>query len=108
LQTQIGDTGNGTVGGPVLLISAAANTQITAGAELYGMLVVTDVEVPGAEFTGNGHGTIYGAAIMDAEMKNFNGTFQIVYVENLIQQVLDTGAFGEVAGGWTDFHATWQ
>jgi hypothetical protein len=108
LQTQIGDTGNGTVGGPVLLISAAANTQITAGAELFGMLVVTDVEVPGAEFTGNGHGTIYGAAIMDAEMKNFNGTFQIVYVENLIQQVLDTGAFGEVAGGWTDFHATWQ
>jgi hypothetical protein len=108
LQTQIGDTGNGTVGGPVLLISAASDTRVNAGAEVYGMLLVTDLEDPNAEFTGNGQGTIYGAAIMDAEMKNFNGTFQIVYVEELIERVLDTGAFGAVAGGWTDFHTAWQ
>jgi hypothetical protein len=108
LQKQIGDTGNGTEGGPVLLISAATNTQITAKAEIYGLLLVTDLEKPGATFTGNGTATIYGAAIMDAEMKNFNGTFQIVYVENLIERVLDTGGFGAVAGGWTDFHTAWQ
>jgi len=105
---QIGDTGKGTVGGPVLLISAATTTRINAGAEIYGVLLVTDLEDANAQFSGNGHGTVYGAAIMDATMKHFNGTFQIVYVEDLIERVLETGAFGAVAGGWTDFHASWQ
>ena len=105
LKTQIGGPNN-----PVLLISAVANTKVTAGAELFGVLFVTDSEVGtgNAEFTGNGQGTVYGAVIMDAVMENFNGTFQIVYVEDVIDQVLDTGLFGAVAGGWTDFHASWR
>jgi hypothetical protein len=103
LKTQIGGPNN-----PVLLISAVENTKVSAGAELFGVLFVTDIEVPGAEFTGNGHGTVYGAVIMDATMEHFNGTFQIVYVEDVIDQVLDAGLFGAVAGGWTDFHAAWK
>jgi len=102
---------NGQIGSknaPVLLISAAGDTRVSAGAEIFGVLFVTDAEVPTAEFTGNGHATIYGAAVMDAAMKNFNGTFQIVYVDNLIQQALETGLFGAVQGGWTDFHVAWQ
>ena len=45
---------------------------------------------------------------MDGAMEHFNGTFQIVYIESLINQALDTGAFGAVQGGWTDFHASWE
>ena len=98
----------GSVNAPVFLISAAADTKVSAGAELFGVLFVTNVEVPDAEFTGNGHATIYGAAVMDATMEHFNGTFQIVYLENVIGRAYDTGNFGAVAGGWTDFHAAWQ
>jgi hypothetical protein len=99
----------GTAKAPVFLISAAEETKVSATAEFFGVLFVTDVEHPGtAEFTGNGTATIYGAAIMDAEMKNFNGTFQIVYLENVLGLAYDTGAFGAVAGGWTDFHAAWR
>ena len=98
----------GTATDPVFLISAAANTKVSAGASLFGVLFVTDVEEPNAEFTGNGHATIYGAAVMDAEMEHFNGTFQIVYLENVIQPAVERGNFGAVAGGWTDFHPIWQ
>lgn len=103
LQDQVGGKDN-----PVLLISAAGNTRVNAGAEVFGILFVTDKEVSGAEFTGNGHATIYGAAIMDATMEHFNGTFQIVWVDNVVELVLETGLFGAVAGGWTDFHASWR
>ena len=99
------------IGGPtnaVFLISAASNTRVSAGAELFGALMVTDKEDPSAEFTGNGHATIYGAAIMDATMEHFNGTFQIVWVDTLVGLAFETPLFGAVAGGWTDFHARWQ
>ena len=91
-----------------MLISAAANTKINAGAEIFGILFVTNAEVDTAQFSGNGHATIYGAAIMDGAMEHFNGTFQIVYIGELISQAFDTGAFGAVQGGWTDFHASWE
>ena len=41
-------------------------------------------------------------------MGNFNGTFQIVYLENVIEKALGTGSLGVMAGGWTDFHENWQ
>ena len=105
IKSQIGGPDN-----PVLLIASVTNTRITANGSLYGVLFVTDVEVGrgNAEFTGNGLATVYGAVIMDAVMEHFNGTFQIVYVENLVSLVLDTGLFGAVAGGWTDFHESWR
>ncbi len=102
-------TSNVTVGSashPVLLISAAAQTTIHGS--LFGVLVVTDAENAAAEFSGNGHGTIYGAAVMDAEMNHFNGTFQIVYLDNVVQKTFGTGVFGALQGGWTDIHADWQ
>jgi len=45
---------------------------------------------------------------MDATMEHFNGTFQIVYVDNLVNTAYETPLFGAVAGGWTDFHASWR
>jgi len=105
LKDQIGGKDN-----PVFLISAAADTRVSAGAQLFGLLFVTEAELGAgnAEFTGNGHATIYGAVIMDAVMEHFNGTFQIVYVEALIKQPLDAGLLGAVSGGWTDFHTAWR
>jgi len=96
----------GTVDKPVFLISAAADTRVHGS--VFGVLFVTDAENPAAEFTGNGKGTIYGAAVMDAEMDHFNGTFQIVYLDNVVEKALETGGVGGVQGGWTDFHASWQ
>jgi hypothetical protein len=103
----------GQIGGPskeeaVFLVSAATTTTVNSTAELFGVLMVTTVEDPDAEFTGNGGATIYGAAIMDADMKNFNGTFQIVYVDTLVDGAFETPLFGAVAGGWTDFHSAWR
>jgi hypothetical protein len=92
----------------VFLISAAANTRVSSKVDFFGALMVTDKEVPGAQFTGNGGGTIYGAAIMDATMRHFNGTFQIVYVDTLVAGAFDIPLFGAIAGGWTDFHAAWR
>lgn len=103
IQTQIGSADN-----PVFLISAVETTRVNAGGSIFGVLFVTDVEKPAAQFSGNGHATVYGAAIMDAVMKHFNGTFQIVYLEHVIDQAVDKGNFGAVAGGWTDFHPIWQ
>lgn len=103
MKTQIGSAK-----APVFLISAVSNTKVNAGASVFGVLFVTDVEDSAAEFTGNGRATIYGAAVMDAKMEHFNGTFQIVYLEDIIGLATATGGFGAVAGGWTDFHSTWQ
>ena len=102
---------NGQVGGPknpVLLISAAGNTRVTAGAEIFGTLFVTNKEISNAEFSGVGRATIYGSAVMDATMEHFSGTFQIVWVDLLASIPLDTGLFGALSGSWTDFHASWK
>lgn len=95
----------GSVNAPVFLISSAP-TRIHG--DMFGILFVTNAEDPEAEFTGNGKGTIYGGAVMDAAMDHFNGTFQVVYLDNVINQALETGLFGAVQGGWTDFHADWK
>ncbi|MBT8063570.1 MAG: hypothetical protein KJN94_01015, partial [Gammaproteobacteria bacterium] len=52
-KTQVGTAEN-----PVFLISAAGNTKVSAGASMFGVLMVTDAEVSNADFTGNGHATI--------------------------------------------------
>ncbi|MGH8035600.1 MAG: hypothetical protein ACREO9_10270, partial [Lysobacterales bacterium] len=100
----------GSVNSPVFLISAAGETKIHG--DMFGILFVTDAEPWGGKkskgFTGNGGGTIYGAAVMDAEMKDFNGNFSVVYLENVVNGALDKGLFGGVQGGWTDFHADWK
>jgi len=95
----------GSVDDPVFLVSAE-DTAIHG--VLFGVLFVTDAENPNVEFKGNGHGTVYGAAIMEADMKQFNGTFQIVYVDAIVGGAFDTPLFGGVQGGWTDFHASWK
>ncbi len=98
----------GSPGAPVLLISAAKLTKFNGGAVVHGLLFVTDVEEPTAEFQSNGTNTVYGAAIIDGLLGSYTGTFQIVYNETNVQNAAGQGALGAVAGGWSDFHSAWQ
>jgi hypothetical protein len=89
---------------PVLLISAAGLTRMAGGATIFGVLYVGDVEDSTATFESQGNNIVYGQVILDAEFGSYNGTFQVVYNENLITRVSGTGGLGNVVGGWADFH----
>jgi hypothetical protein len=93
---------------PVFLISAADLTSLSGNAIIYGVLFVTDVEGTTGEYEATGVNTLYGAAIVDGVMGNFNGTYQIVYNDNLIERATKTGSLGKIYGGWTDFHDDWR
>ncbi len=94
--------------GPVLLISAATTTRMAGGATIFGVLYVADVEDSTATFESQGNNIVYGQVILDAEFGSYNGTFQVVYNEDLLKRVAATGALGNVVGGWTDFQPDWQ
>ena len=98
----------GTLDDPVFLISAAGTTRFSGGATLFGILFITDAEVPTAKFNAVGSMTIYGQGIIDATLDQYQGTFQIVYVDEAIDGALEPEGFGKVAGGWTDFHENWR
>jgi len=89
---------------PVLLISAAGTTSLQGGATIFGVLYVSDVERSNAFFESRGNNIVYGQAILDAQFGSYNGTFQVVYNENLLTRVSGTGGLGNVLGGWADFH----
>lgn len=93
---------------PVLLISAASLTKINSGAEMFGILYIADVEDPDAILQANGNNTVYGTVIVDATIDLLNGTFQVVYNENIISRGAGGGALAGLAGGWTDFHKDWE
>jgi hypothetical protein len=98
----------GTKDKPVFLVSAAGTTRFAGGASVFGVLMVTDAEVSTADFHAVGTFTVYGAAVMDATMAQYQGTFQIVYVDSILERALQTGGIGNVAGSWSDFHPVWQ
>jgi len=98
----------GSAKAPVFLVSAAGTTKFNGGATLFGLLFVTNVENASAQFEAVGNMTIYGAAIIDGTLGKYQGTFQIVYLESVIDQAAGSGGLGNLAGGWTDFHAAWQ
>jgi hypothetical protein len=102
----------GSAHAPVLLISAAGVTSLQGGATIFGVLYVSDAENSAAYFESRGNNIVYGQAIVDAGFGNYNGTFQVIYNENLITRVSGTGGLGNVPGGWADFHSedwpSWQ
>jgi hypothetical protein len=93
---------------PVFLISAAGETRFNGGASIFGVLFVTDVEDPDAKLNAIGTMTVYGAAVVDATLAKYQGTFQIVYLENVLETAFGTGGFGAVSGSWSDFHQDWR
>jgi len=105
---KITSTDVGSPESPVLLISAASLTSLAGNANIYGMLLVTDVEETTAEFESTGTNTIYGAVLIEGPMDKFSGTYQIVYNDDLIDRATKRGSLGKIFGGWTDFHEDWR
>lgn len=98
----------GSADDPVFLISAAESTELAGNAVIFGVLFVTTVEGATAEVTVTGINTLYGAGIVEGPIKNFNGTYQIVYSDDLVDRATKTGSLGKIYGGWTDFHDDWR
>jgi hypothetical protein len=93
---------------PVLLITAATLTKFNGGAALYGVLFITDVEDSDAEFQSVGTNTVYGSVINDAILGSYQGTFQVVWAEDVSEKAGNGGGLGSVLGGWSDFHEDWE
>jgi hypothetical protein len=93
---------------PVFLISAATLTKMVGNTRIFGVLLITDVEGSAAAIHSAGTNTIYGAALVEGDIAHFQGTFQIVYNEDLIERATKSGSLGKIYGGWTDFHEDWR
>jgi len=93
---------------PVLLITAASLTKFNGGAKMFGVLFITDVEDSAAELEMVGTNTIYGSVINDAALASYQGTFQIVWAEDVSEKAGNGGGLGSVLGGWSDFHEDWE
>ena len=87
---------------PIVIISAV-ETSITGNVEIFGLLYVFDGEPGGAEFSGAGTASIYGALIVDAGMDRFTGTVNVVYAPGVLLKASDFGGMGPINGGWRDF-----
>lgn len=98
----------GSPGAPIMLISAATETRLNGGANIYGTLFISDVENSGAELVATGTNTVYGSVIVDGTLGSYNGTFQVVWNENISNLAGLGGGLGSVLGGWSDFHLGWE
>lgn len=88
---------------PVILVSAATDTVIAGGANIYGILYIFDGEDANADLTTLGSAAVYGSVIVDAAIDAFQGTFQIVYAGGVVAEATGTAGIGAVNGGWRDF-----
>jgi hypothetical protein len=102
---------NATIGSPlapVVLLSAASTTWLNGNASLFGLLFVSNVENPDAILKGAGNNRFYGAVIVDAEVGNFAGTYQIVYNQAILTRAASYGGLKRMNGGWTDSPLYWH
>ena len=98
----------GSPNAPVFLVGAGSVTRCNGGAELFGTLFVTDAENSDAAFYGTGNCTVYGAGIVDAELDHYNGTFQIVWLGDIVDRASGGGLIGTLPGGWNDNPPVWR
>ncbi len=90
---------------PVVLVSAAELTTINAGAVIFGVLYIFDDDPAGstAELKATGGATVYGAVIVDGEIDKLQGTFQVVFNEQILGLAGGYSGVGAINGGWRDF-----
>jgi hypothetical protein len=93
---------------PVFIVSAATLTKMVGNTQIYGVLLITDVEGSAAAIHSAGTNTVYGAVLVEGDIAHFQGTFQIVYNDDLIEKATKSGSLGKIYGGWTDFHEDWR
>jgi len=90
---------------PVVLVSAADVTTINGGSTIFGVLYIFDDDPAGngAELKSTGGATVYGAVIVDGSIDKLQGTFQVVYNEDVLLAASGIAGLGSVNGGWRDF-----
>jgi hypothetical protein len=88
---------------PVMLISAAATTTFTGNNNIFGVIFITDVEIPDAEWNASGTNIVYGSMILDANLDAFVGTFKIIYNKDVSLLAAGSNGIGTLSGGWRDF-----
>lgn len=90
---------------PVVLVSAAELTTINGGASIFGILYIFDGDPAGSEADLKvvGGATVYGAVIVDGGINQLNGTFQVVYNEDVLLAAQGIAGLGSTNGGWRDF-----
>lgn len=88
---------------PVMLISAAETTTFTGGNKIFGVIFITDVEEPAAEWNASGTNTVFGSVIIDAELNGFVGTFKVIYNDKVSLLAAGSDGIGTLSGGWRDF-----
>lgn len=88
---------------PIMLISAAEDTNIVGSLEMYGLFYIFDGETSIADISGAGGATIYGALVIDATIDKFTGSFDVVYSEGVLAALSGLNSFGAINGGWRDF-----
>ena len=93
---------------PLLLISAASTTILQGGATIFGIMFLSDAEDAGATLDVRGNNIVYGSVVVDVELGSYNGTFQIIYNENIVKLAGGQGGIGNIIGAWSDFHPTWN
>ena len=90
---------------PVILVSAASNTILNGGVNIFGVLYIFDDDPAGstAKLSSTGNATVYGAVIIDGVVDKLQGNFQIVYNEDILIAANGVAGVGSLNGGWRDF-----
>ena len=86
-----------------MLISAATNTTFTGTNNIFGVVFISDAEVPTATWDASGTNIVYGSVIIDAELDSFVGTFKAIYNDDVSLLAAGSNGIGSLSGGWRDF-----
>ncbi len=101
---QVGHSGNdpnNLARGPVVLI-AAGGLSLNGGV-VYGIVYCSDAEDASTEIRMGGNSVVYGAMVVDCLLGNSNGTFDLVYNEEIIGEANGLAGVGAANSGWRDF-----
>jgi hypothetical protein len=101
---QVGHSGNdpnNTARGPVVLITAGGLD--LNGGVVYGIVYCSDAENDTSEISMGGNSVVYGAMVVDCLLGSSNGTFDLVYNEEVIGEANGLAGVGAANSGWRDF-----
>lgn len=98
----------GSATGPMALV-ATGGVKLNSNSIFYGVLVITDPTVAPELQTAdsiptslNGGPTIYGAIMSDPGVEVFNGSFSVVYIEDILKKIHPMIVLGNLTGSWSD------
>lgn len=98
----------GTATTPVALVTTKG-IKLNSNSILYGVLVITDPEIPPAEqavdaipVSLTGGPTVYGAVLNDPGAATLNGGFTVVYIEDILSKIHPLIVLGNISGSWSD------